>query len=766
MCLYLTVCFIVTLTTALRADQTIYDDALVNGWENWGWANTLNYGSTTTVHSGTKSIAVAGTAWQAIYMHHAPFNSTPYVNLTFWINGGSTGGQLLRVQALLNGAAPTNYFDIPALPANTWTKYTIPLATLGATNKSNLDGFWIQDRSNASFTAYYLDDIALESSNIPVGPTIFTIDVAKDRHTIDPRIYGVAFASSNDLAELNVPLNRSGGNATTRYNWEQNSFQTGFDWFFQSLPYSSAVPGDEADKFVADSRNGGAEPMITIPTMGWVADITTNRVKRWSFSVAKYGAQTETEATRTGYAPWASPDSGNGISSANGQPITTNDPLDANKTVTSNFQKPWVQHLTNRWGTASGGGVRYYILDNEPSIWMSTHRDVFRTGATMQQILDRIVDYGTLIKTIDPGAIISAPEEWGWSGYLFSGYDQQYSGTNGYTVFPDKAAHGNWDYLPWLLDQLRRTNTATGQRLLDIFTVHYYPQGGEFSSDVSTDMQLRRNRSTRSLWDTNYVDESWIGASVHLVPRLKWWVQTNYPGTKVGVTEYSWGAEEHINGATAQADILGIFGRENLDIANRWVSPANTTPTFKAFKMYRNYDGNKSTFGNISVSATAPDPDELSIFAAIRTNDSALTIMTINKTFSAKTNVTLQFTNALLTSTGTVWQLNASNAIARLPDITNVSSQFTYSFPAQSITLFVIPHRSPARPRLDVGGVVTNQFVFSLVGDPGIPYVVQTSSNLLDWTSISTNVLSTNYTNIFVPKTAAGRYYRAVWNGQ
>src|SRR5207244_10546394 len=82
---------------------------------------------------------------------------------------------------------------------------------------------------------------------------------------------------------------------------------------------------------------------------------------------------------------------------------------------------------------------------------------------------------------------------------------------------------------------------------------HYYPQGGEFSDDVSTAMQLRRNRSTRSLWDPNYVDETWINDVVQLIPRLKSWVSTYYPGTLTGVTEYNWGAEWHINGATTQA---------------------------------------------------------------------------------------------------------------------------------------------------------------------------------------------------------------------
>ena len=104
--------------------------------------------------------------------------------------------------------------------------------------------------------------------------------------------------------------------------------------------------------------------------------------------------------------------------------------------------------------------------------------------------------------------------------------------------------------------------------------MHYYPQGGEFSDDVSTAMQLRRNRSTRSLWDPNYVDETWIDDKVQLIPRLKGWVNTYYPGTQIGITEYNWGAESHINGATTQADILGIFGREGLDLATRWTTPA------------------------------------------------------------------------------------------------------------------------------------------------------------------------------------------------
>jgi Glycoside hydrolase family 44 len=396
-----------------------------------------------------------------------------------------------------------------------------------------------------------------------------SVDVSANRHPINPNVYGVAHATTAQLNDLNTPINRNGGNNTTRYNWQLNADNRGSDWYFESIADSSATAGERGDSFFANSRAANAQPMLTIPMVDWVAKVGPSRSKLAGFSIAKYGAQTGNDWQ------WFA-DAGNGIRS-NGQNVTGNDPNDANVPSTSVFQQGWVQHLVARWGTQANGGLRYYILDNEPSLWHSTHRDVHPVGATMDEMRDRMIDYASKIKAVDSTALVAGPEEWGWSGYLLSGYDQQYGGVHGWSVMPDRNNHGGSDYLPWLLGALRQHDAGTGVRLLDIFTVHYYPQGGEFSDDVSSAMQLRRNRSTRSLWDPAYVDESWIGDRVQLIPRLKGWAATYYPGTAIGITEYNWGAENHINGATAQADILGIFGREGLDIGARWTTPASST---------------------------------------------------------------------------------------------------------------------------------------------------------------------------------------------
>ncbi len=516
------------------------------------------------------------------------------------------------------------------------------------------------------------------------APTVVTVDAAANRHPISPLIYGVAFAGGDQLTALNAPLDRNGGNGTTTYNWQANASNHAADWFFESIAEKSAVPGDSVDSFLAGAKAAGAQSMVTIPMIGWVARVGPNRATLPSFSVAKYGPQQKTDQ-------WT-PDAGNGVLPDGKTNVTGNDPHDANMPSDPAFQRAWVQHLTAKWGLASGGGVRYYLMDNEPALWNSTHRDVHPQGTTMEELRDDILAYGTMVKSVDPAAQIVAPEEWGWNGYLYSGADTTYAAAHGWNgVYPDRAAHGNMDMMPWLLDQLHKHDQATGRRSLDVFTLHIYPQGGEGGDDVSPKIVLLRNRSTRSLWDPTYKDESWINNTVMLIPRMKQWVAQYYPGTKIGITEYNWGAEKDISGATAQADILGIFGREGVDLATRWTTPDAATPTFKAMQMYRNYDGHDAMFGSVSVSDVVPDPDTLSSFAAVRRSDHALTVMVINKAPGVATPLSLALSHITPGRTAQAWQLTSANVITRLPDVPVIGTHLSATLPAQSVTLFVIP---------------------------------------------------------------------------
>jgi hypothetical protein len=228
---------------------------------------------------------------------------------------------------------------------------------------------------------------------------------------------------------------------------------------------------------------------------------------------------------------------------------------------------------------------------------------------------------------------------------------------------------------------------------------------------------------------------------VRLIPRIKGWAAANYPGTQTAITEYNWGAEGHINGATTQADILGIFGREGLDLAARWTTPATGTPTYKAIKMYRNYDGNKSAFGDTSVAATVPNPDNLSAFASTRSSDGALTVMVINKYLTGTTPTTINIPNFAAAGVAQLWQLTSTNSITRLTDISFSGNSLAVSLPPQSITLFVIPVSAPGvdleRPDSLTATVVgrstvTLNWIDTSTGEEGF-YIERTPKSLGEW---------------------------------
>jgi hypothetical protein len=516
-----------------------------------------------------------------------------------------------------------------------------------------------------------------------------SVDANANRHSISPNIYGFAFATTQDLAVTNFTMNRSGGNGTSTYNWQINAANHASDWYFESILDPPGTAGYDGDNFIATTRagNANAQVLLTIPMINYLAALGADGAMTWSFSIAKYGAQ-------TGSDPYQ-PDAGNGISSATGTQITGNNPLDANTPNSASIQQAWVQHLIQKWGPSAGGGLKYYIMDNEPSLWSSTHVDIHPAAETYQELYNDYVSYASVVRALDPNALIVGPEEWGWWAQYLSGYDQK----NGISASgSDYNTHGKMYYYPWLLSQLYSYQQSTGKQLLNVLSVHYYPQELANSNDDSTAGQITRNQSTRVLWDPNYVDPSWLNevginnGIVYLIPTLKNWVSQYYPGLQTAITEYNWGDEANLNGATTQADVLGIFGQQGLDIATRWTVPVNPSPTYLAAQIYRNYDGRLSTFGDTSVSATVPNPDVLSSFAAVRSSDNALTVMVINKQ-QGSTPVTVSLANFTAGATAQGYQIASATqaAITPLGNVSITNNAISMTVPSQSITLFVIP---------------------------------------------------------------------------
>jgi hypothetical protein len=666
-------------------DVSVYTDALGSGWANWSWDTTADFSNGSPTHGGSASLAVTyNAAWAGLYLHsNSNLYGGDYTMLRFWIRG-TAASQNLNV-ALYDGSYQAAAPVAITAPNGSWSKVELTLAALG--NPASISGVVWQDSTGRAQPVFYLDDVTLVAGSTPPGPgPALQVNAAAGQHSISLDIYGMNFADEALATNLRLPVRRWGGNATTRYNWQNDTSNHASDWYFENLanPNSnpSALPdGSSSDQFVEQDRRTGTRTLLTVPLIGWTPKA---RATACSFSVNLYGAQQSTD-------PWQ-PDCGNG-KHTNGSPITDNDPTDTSTAIGPSFVQGWINHLIGRYGTAANGGVALYDLDNEPMLWDDTHRDVHPQPTNYDEMRDRTYAYAAAIKATDPGAHTLGPVAWGWTAYFWSALDWA-PGGSWWNNPQDRNAHGGTPFVDWYLQQMQAYEQAHGTRILDYLDLHYYPQadGVALQPAGSAATQALRLRSTGGLWDPTYTDESWIGEPVRLIPRMKEWVSNNYPGTKLAITEYNWGALDSLNGALAQADVLGIFGREGLDLATLWDPPSSSEPGAFAFRMYRNYDGAGSAFGDTSVSASSTDQGALAIYAARRNADGALTLMIINK---GSSDLTADVTLAGFDPAGSaqVYRYSGANlnAIVRQADQAVTASGFSATFPGSSITLIVVP---------------------------------------------------------------------------
>jgi hypothetical protein len=412
---------------------------------------------------------------------------------------------------------------------------------------------------------------------------------------VSPGVFGIAWAEADK--EIGATEHRWGGNMASRYNPKlDKAWSSANDWFFEN---------QEADvtweQFVEKAASKGGRAAITIPMLGWVAKDTES----CAFTSKEFPKQEKFDEYRKHCGNGKKPD---------GKTLL-NPPKDPSKwsvKFTPEDAAAWVTKIKAADAKRGKKVVFEYILDNEPALWDSTQRDVHPDPVTYDELLEKTIAYGTAIRKADPDAIIAGPAEWGWPGYFFSGKDAK----AGFPLKPDRRAHGDQPLLAWYLQKLAEYEKKNGVKILDVLDVHIYPQadgvqmgddkGGDGAGNTDRATNDLRFRETRSLWDRDYVDESWIKEPIYLIPRMKDLIAQNYPGLGFQIGEYNFGAEQHVAGAVALAEVLGRFALYGVSHAFYWTYPKKPMPAYWAFRSYRNYDGAGGHFQDNIVASTAP----------------------------------------------------------------------------------------------------------------------------------------------------------------
>jgi hypothetical protein len=351
-------------------------------------------------------------------------------------------------------------------------------------------------------------------------------------------------------------------------------------------------------------------------------------------------------------------------------------------------------HNLQRFGS---GGVKFYNLGNQPALWHQTHRDVHPSRASYAEIKAKLYSYGAAVKAADPKALTLGPGAWGWLEYFDS-------------AAGDRASAGV-EFIPFYLRAAKDWESSNGKRLLDYLDIHVYPQAtGITTGLVTNDAKVMRLRSTRILWDPAYKVESWETCCngdgvLKILPRMREWIAANYPGTKLAVSGYGWGAIDTPNGAIAQADVLGIFGREGVDLATLESPPSVNSVGEDAFKLYRNYDGAGARFGNTSIRATSTSPGGTDAYAAFN-DQGRVTVVVINKDLAAADTVKVTFNGMGKAGAWRSFEFGNSGRLAPAGSGSTTDGTVTRTLAAQTAAIFeYVPQGGiPPPSEGDVGG--------------------------------------------------------------
>lgn len=749
------------MTTHAQTSLIVYADGLVNGFQDWSWVPVAqrNFNNTSPVHSGSRSISATAAYWEGISFHHSEFDTSPYSEFSFWAHGGSSGGQRLQVYAEYGSSSAPAYTLPVSLPANTWQQFKIPLSTLGIANRPNVHRITLQLRNDGTSGTFYLDDIEFTAKPVPALVNVSlnatqSVRIADARHFgvniaiwdsyYDPPNHATTISLLQEMGSLTVRM--PGGSTSDAYHWSANppSWQASFPEFMR------VATNTAAQMFVTVNYGSGTPQEAA----AWVAYANGNAALYGTPNDITLGTDSNGTDWRTvGY--WA-----------------------RLRTLTA-AQNPDNQFDFLAMGRSAPLGIKNWEIGNENYGTWETDNNVLTNHAYTYAF--RATNYLALMKAADPTikvGVVSVPGE--------SSYD------NGYRDHParnPRTGVTNYGWTPVLLTTLKNFGVTP-----DFLVHHHYPEWTDPNNvAASPDNDATLLQSTGN----------WASDAANLRQQIADYFGP--PGTNIELVVTENNSDAGQQGRQSTSLVNGLYYADSLgqllktefkgfvwwDLRNGtdtagffgpniygWrtygdlgmINGLNTRhPTFYAAKLMQYF----ARPGDKILNPTT-DYNLLSAYAARRANGS-IALLVLNKSLVTNLNAQITLNGFTPGTAATVRSFGIpndeaarTNGPAALQDITtssiaNAGANFTYNFPRLSMTILTL---TPTAPRLTILPQTTpDEVVVQLQGQAEVPYVIQSSSNLLAWVSIGTSRptgSTVNVTNVVAPDSSM-KFFRAVW---
>jgi len=429
----------------------------------------------------------------------------------------------------------------------------------------------------------------------------------------------------------------------------------------------------------------------------------------------------------------------------------------------------WVNNANN----VNHYGFQYWEIGNE--VYGTWETDSNAVPNDPYTYATRAQQYIQQMKAADPGIKIGVVVTPGESTYINNSNHFAYNSRTGQT---------NYGWTPVLLATLKSLGVTP-----DFVIHHRYPE----YTDSESDPLLLQNST------------GWADDAADLRQQITDYIGADGTNIELLCTENN--SNSGAQGKQSTSLVNGLYYADSLaqlmktefnslfwwDLRNERDTTGNMDPTLYGWRLYGDMglvDGagvaltnRYPTYymaklmqyfvraGDTILNATS-DYALLSAYAARRA-DGSMTLLIIHK--DPATNFTAQialtgftpYSIATIHSYG-IAQDTASETGVGSPDIFPTSAAvtgatFNYTFAPYSATVITLPPAPPVLAALSAGSSSTAQVV-QIRGQTGVPYVLQTSTNLTTWISVSTNLLTTTTLNVTnAVSSSEDRFWRATW---
>lgn len=687
-----------------QTNFSIYSDQLDNGFQNWSWnGGDNNFANTSPLHSGNNSIAFTGGAWEAISVWHPTFNPAPFTNLSFWINSGGAGGQIIQIYAEYGTNSATAY-RLPALPADTnWLQYNISFSALHIAGVTNFNRISFQLTSSGTASPFYLDDIDFVAA--PPATVHLTVDASQTGRLADARWFGLNTAiwdsnfdtptTAEALSELGTRILRyPGGSASDEYHWATD--RSGTNTWSWSTSFAN---------FTHVATNVGAQAMITVnygtgtsdEAAAWVraANVTNHfGFKYWEIGNECYGG-------------WET-DSNN--------PSLPHDPYTYAVRASDYIAKMKAVDPTIKIGVVAVPGESSYSNN-------ATHFAVNpRTGTT---------NYGwTPVMLATLNSLGATPD------FLIHHVYPEFNVDNDQSLLMES---GNW---------------AGDAGSLRQEVTDYLGSAGTNTELICTENNSDAGDPGRQ--STSIVNGLYLADSLAQLMKTEfngfiWWDLRNGTDTNgdFAPSLYGWrnyGDLGVINGLNTRHPVYYAFKLMHY-LAQPGDTILNPSSDYGLLTTY----GSRKADGSLVMLVV--NKDRYSTYSAqLRWTNYLAWTNALVRSFGIAQDEAAR-TNSVVPGAQDI----ATNNLAV------TSTNVTTAFPPYSITLLTIP---PAAPQLAVQASSGGAFSIQLQGQPKVRYVLQSSTNFSNWTPEATNTLMGSTWNFSANVLRSQKFWRAVWLAQ